>query len=78
MTIKWIRPWTFNHKGSRLNGHAAAVMPLGKALYHFCPVPQIGLKAIGPVTAYLQAVCFLSGQVKRNSKLNSFQYQILK
>ena len=41
-----------------------AVVPLGKALYPHCLVPRKGLKAVGPLVAYLQAACFLSGQVK--------------
>ena len=44
---QWIRPRTLNHEDSGLNLLAAAVVPLGKALYPHCLVPQKGLKAIG-------------------------------
>ena len=36
-----------------------AVVPLGKAFYPHCQVPQRGLKTIGPLIIYLQAACFL-------------------
>ena len=48
------QPW-----GPGSNLLAAAVAPLGEALYPHGPVPPKGLKAAGPPVA-----CFLSGQVK--------------
>ena len=43
----WIRPRTRNREvpGSKLL--AAAVVPLGKALYSHCLVPRKGSKAVG-------------------------------
>ena len=61
---QWIRPQTLNREVPGLNLLAAAVVPLGNALYPHCLVPQKALKAVGPLVAYLQAACFLSGQVK--------------
>ena len=61
---QWIRPWTLNREVPGSNLLAAAVVPLGKALYPHCLVLWKGLKAIGPlVVASLRAACFLSGQV---------------
>ena len=37
----------------RSNLLAAAVVPLGKALYPHCLVPRKGLKAVGPLVACL-------------------------
>ena len=51
---QWIRPQTLNRNevpGSNLL--AAAVVPLGKALYPHCLVPRKGLKAVGPLVACL-------------------------
>ena len=56
---QWIRPQTLNCEVPSSNLLAAAVVPLGKALYPHCLVPQKGLKAVGPLV-----VCFLSGKVK--------------
>ena len=70
-TISWgkivarlIRPWTLNRAFPSLNLPAAAVVPLGRALYPHCLVPWKGLKAIGPLVASVWVACFLSGQVK--------------
>ena len=49
-----IRPQTRNCEVSGLNLLAAAVVPLGKARYPLCLVPQKGLKASGPLVAYKQ------------------------
>ena len=38
---------------NRLVCEAAAVVPLGKALYHYCLVPQKVLKVDGPLVACL-------------------------
>ena len=48
-----IRPQTLNCELSSSNMLAAAVVPLGKALYPHCLVPWRGLKAIGPLVACL-------------------------
>ena len=64
VVAQWIRPRTLNREVPGSNLLAAAVVPLGKALYPHCLVPRKGLKAIGPLIAYLQAACFLSSQVK--------------
>ena len=61
---QWIRPQTLNREVPGSNLLAAAVVPLGKALYPHCLVSRKGLKPIGPLVACLLAVCFLSGQVK--------------
>ena len=46
---QWIRPRTLNYcEVSGSNLLAAAVVPLGKALYPHCLVPRKGLKAVGP------------------------------
>ena len=52
VVAQWIRPRTLNREVPGLN-LASAVVPLGKALYPHCLVPQKGLKAIGPVVACL-------------------------
>ena len=59
VVAQWIRPQTLNREvpGSNL---AAAVVPLGKALYPHILVPRKGLKAVGPLVACLQAACFLN------------------
>ena len=49
-----MRPQTFNCEVPGSNPLAAAVVPLGKALYPLCLVPRKGLKAVGPLVA-----CFL-------------------
>ena len=54
VVAQWIiRPQTLNREVSGLNLLAAALVPLGKALYPHCLVPQRGLKAIGPLVACL-------------------------
>ena len=50
---QWIRPWTLNREVPGSNLQAAAVVPLGKALYPHCLVPRKGLKAVGPLVACL-------------------------
>ena len=50
---QWIRPWTLSREVPGSNLLAAAVVPLGKALYPHCLVPQKGLKAVGPLDACL-------------------------
>ena len=45
---QWIRPWTLSHEVPGSNLLAAAVVPLGKALYPHCLVHWKGLKPIGP------------------------------
>ena len=64
VVAQWIRPRTLNREVPGSNLLAAAIVPLGKALYPHCLVPRKGLKAVGPLVACLQAACFLSGQVK--------------
>ena len=44
-----LRPQTLNCEVPGSNLQAAAVVPLGKALYPHCLVPRKGLKAIGPL-----------------------------
>ena len=61
---QWIRPRTLKREIPGSNLLAAAVVPLGKALYPHCLVPRKGLKAVGTLVACLQAACFLSAQVK--------------
>ena len=51
VVAQWIRPQTLNREVPGLNLLAAAVVPLGKALYPDCLVPLKGLKAIGPLVA---------------------------
>ena len=64
VVAQWTRPRTFNREvpGSNLLV-AAAVVPLGKALYPHCLVPRKGLKAVGPwLLAYKQlALCVCDG-----------------
>ena len=48
---QWIRPWTLNCEFSGSDLLAVAVVPLGKALYPHCLVPQKGLKAMGLLVA---------------------------
>ena len=50
---QWIRPQTLNHEILGSNLLTAAVVPLDKALYPHCLVPQKGLKAIGSLVACL-------------------------
>ena len=50
---QWIRPQILNGEVPGSNLLAAAVVPLGKALYPHCLVPQKGLKAIGPLGCVL-------------------------
>ena len=53
VVAQWIRPRTLNREVPSSNLLASAVVPLGKALYLHCLVPQKGLKAIGPLVACL-------------------------
>ena len=53
VVVQWIRPQTLHHEVPGSNLLAAAVVPLGKAFYPNCLVPQNGLKAIGPLIACL-------------------------
>ena len=57
--VQWIRPLTLNHEVPCSKLLAAAVVPLGKALYPHCLVPRKGFNATGPLVA-----CFLSSQVE--------------
>ena len=41
------------------------IVSLGKALYPYCLVLLKELKAVGPVVTFLEAICFLSGQVNQ-------------
>ena len=66
VVAQWIRPRTLNGEVPSSNLLAAAVVPLGKALYPHCLVPRKGLKTVDPLVACLYAACFLSGQVKIN------------
>ena len=50
---QWLRPQTLNHEVPNLNLLAAAVVPLGKALYPHCLVLWKGLKAVGLLVACL-------------------------
>ena len=50
---QWIRPRTLNSEVPGSNLLAAAVLPLGKALYPHCLVPRKGLKTVGPLVACL-------------------------
>ena len=56
---QWMRPWTLNREVSESNLLAAAVMPLGKALYPHCLIPWKGLKAVGPPGCLLMYVSSL-------------------
>ena len=47
VVAQWIRPRTLNREVPGSNLLAAAVVPLGKALYPHCLVPRKGLKAVG-------------------------------
>ena len=53
VVAQWTRPRTFNREVPGSNLLAAAVVPLGKALYPHCLVPRKGLKAVGPLVACL-------------------------
>ena len=53
VVAQWIRPRTINHEVPGSNLLAAAVVPLGKALYPHCLVPRKGLKAVGLLVACL-------------------------
>ena len=50
---QWIRPQTLNCEVPGSNLLAAAIVPFGKALNPHRPVPQKGLKAVGPLVACL-------------------------
>ena len=56
---QWIRPWTLSREVIGSNLLAAAVVPLGKALYPHRLVPWKGLKAVGPLVACLSVGDFL-------------------
>ena len=77
---QWIRPQTLNREVPGSNLLAAAVVPLGKALYPHCRVPRRGLTAVGPLVAYLQAACSLSGQVNKSNYTNytTVRYRLMK
>ena len=53
VVAQWVRPCTLNHEIPGSNLLAAAVVPLDKALYSYCLVPQKGLKAVGTLVACL-------------------------
>ena len=53
VVAQWIRPWTLNCEVPGSNQLAVAVVPLDKALYPHCLVPQKGLKAVGTLAAYI-------------------------
>ena len=55
---QWVRSQTLSCEVPGSNLLAAAVVPLGMALYPHCLVPRKGLKAVGLLVACL------SGQVK--------------
>ena len=50
---QWIRRRALNPEVPGSNLLAAAVVPLGKALYPHCLVPRKGLKSVGPLVACL-------------------------
>ena len=54
-----IRPQTLDCEVPGSNLLAAAVRPLGKALYPCCLVSRKGLKTIGSLVACLEGGCFL-------------------
>ena len=56
---QWIRPQTLNREVPGSNLHAAAVVPLGKALHPHCLVPRKGLNAIGPWLLAYKQLAFL-------------------
>ena len=49
VVAQWIRPVTLSHEVPDSNLLAAALVPLGKALYHHCLVLWKGPKAFGPL-----------------------------
>ena len=53
VAAQWIRPRTLNREVPGSNLLAAAVVPLGKALYPHYLVPRKGLKSVGPLAACL-------------------------
>ena len=57
---QWIRPRTLNREVPGSNLLAAAVAPLGKALYLHCLVLRKGLKAVGPLVGCLLISTLLS------------------
>ena len=60
---QWIRPQTLIREVTGSNSLAAAVVPLGKALYPHCLVLGKDLKPLVPwLLAYIKAACFLSSQ----------------
>ena len=46
---QWIRPQTLNREVPGSNMLSMAVVPLSKAIYPHCLVPQKGLKAVSPL-----------------------------
>ena len=62
---QWIRQRNHTCEVPGSNPLAAAVVSLAKTLYPHCLVLRRGLKAVGPLVTCLQAICFLSGQVKQ-------------
>ena len=53
LVAQWIRPQTLSREVPGSNLLAAAVEPLGKALYPHCLVLRKGLKAVGLLVACL-------------------------
>ena len=53
VVAQWIILRTLNGEVPNSNRLAAAVVPLGKALYPHCLVPWKGFKAVGPLVACL-------------------------
>ena len=58
---QWIRPWTLNREVPGSNLLAAAVVPLGKALYPHCLDLWKGLKAVGPLVVASLTLIRLGG-----------------
>ena len=56
---QWIRPRTLNREVPGSNLLAAAVVPLGKALYPHCLVPRKGLKPLVPWLLAYKQLAFL-------------------
>ena len=50
---QWIRLCTLNREVPGSNLQAAAVVLLNKALYPHCLMSRKGLKAVGPLVAFL-------------------------
>ena len=56
---QWTRPQTLNHEDHGSNPLAASEVPLGKALYPHCLVPQKGLKVMVPWLLGYKQLAFL-------------------